>query len=481
MEWNGSPFLGIALVVRHASSQSQVVFQHPAGSDSKENFFGIGWIELGKFALPAHWLMNRKLDFEIEQCGPILSSHGQQLLNKNWNHLRFVSFPCDCDESPPGAASATPSVSAFNIVFVFDSRYISDDTAELFWQALATLSRALIVEEGRCRYLSDQVSLLMGGGSESNLSSTLVSIFEALRSDSRQISLYVNGSILTHLSVIPFNEAPEPPSSHESLLLLTKADTLQQQLPVDSASNVRRLIDAADPSKTMKDHMIELGLPISTIQRISQHLVYWNKARIVPPLNKRLVLSLSPALLSIQPSADILAEFRTRFGLTKPEAYFFILYAFSRGKRLSDIKESLTDEFPSLSSRFNDLCSLLLSNRILDYNHQFFRYFPPTKRLGPNIPHQRPKFQNLLPHEIRSEYSPTEFEVIFERLKYNSVASELMIKFISKYVKRHKDLMSARIELNELHRCSNEDFHRYTEPLTSGYLDSLLVRYDCDL
>ena len=55
-----------------------------------------------------------------------------------------------------------------------------------------------------------------------------------------------------------------------------------------------------------------------------------------------------------------------------------------------------------------------------------------------------------------------------------------MIKFISKYVKRHKDLMTARVELNEQNRCTNEDFHRYTEALTSGFLDSLLIKYECD-
>ena len=327
----------------------------------------------------------------------------------------------------------------------------------------------------------------MMSGHENSLSSTLVSVHTGLCSDTRAISLYVNGSILTHLSIIPLSEAPDPPAGHQALLLLGKADSLQEQLPVDAASNVRRLIDASDPSKTIKDHMIELGLPMSTIQRISQHLVYWNKARIVLPLNKRLVLGLSSredgkwSERGICPTSSFMAEFRSRFGISKPEMFFAILHAFSRGKRLSDIKESLSEEIPQLSTKFNELCTFLLSNGVLAYSKQFFRYFPPTKRPGgAGFPHQRPKYQNLLPHEIRSEYSPIEFEIIFERLKFNSAGSELMIKFISKYVKRHKDLMTARVELNEQNRCTNEDFHRYTEPLTSGFLDSLLVKYECD-
>ena len=56
-----------------------------------------------------------------------------------------------------------------------------------------------------------------------------------------------------------------------------------------------------------------------------------------------------------------------------------------------------------------------------------------------------------------------------------------MVKLISNYVKKHKDLLTARVELNEQNRCMNEDFHKYTEALMCGYLDSLLVKYECDL
>lgn len=476
------PFLGVVLVVRQASSQSRVVFQHPEDLDHSSSCFGIDHTELSKFSMPTQWLMNRKLDFEIEQCGPSLSSHSTVELPREWFHLRCVSFPCDCDEPPEPTESqgSLSPVTAFNIVFVLDSKRVNDDEADLYWQALATISRALIVEESRCMYLSEQVAEL-AAGVDCSLSKLLRTVFEGLSSGDRAVSLYVNGSVLTHLSIIPFSQAPDPPAGHQAIVLTVKADELQEQLPVDSVSNVRRLIDAADPSKTIKDHMVELGLPMSTIQRISQHLVYWRKAKIVPPLNKRMVLSLNPSR-PVKPSFDLLAEFRSKFGLkSELHAWFTTLHAFSKGKKLTDVKDTLSEELPVLGNRFSELCHFLLSNDILCFSSQFFRYFPPTKRLGPLLAHQRPKFQNALPHEIRSEYSPIEFEIIFERLKFNPAASELMIKLISKYVKRHIDLLTARVELNEQFRCTNEDFHRYTKALTSGYLDSLLVRYDCDV
>ena len=475
-------FLGIALVVRQASSQSRVVFQYPTQSDGSRSAFGIGHTELSKFSMPTQWLMNRKLDFEIEQCGPSISMHSLTKIPPEWFHLRCVSFPCDCEEGgePTDSQSSLSPVTAFNIVFVLDSKRVNEEEADLYWQALATISRALIVEERRCMYLSEQVAEL-SRGSDNSLTNLLRAVFEGLSSPARAVSLYVNDSVLTHLSIIPFSQAPDPPAGHEAIVLTVKADELQEQLPVDSVSNVRRLIDAADPSKTIKDHMIELGLPMSTIQRLSQHLVYWKKARIVPPLNKRMVLSLNPKR-AIRPEDSLLSEFRAKFG-TKLDlaAWFTTVHAFSRGKKLSEVKDSLSEELPMLGNRFSDLCHFLLSNDVVCHSSQFFRYFPPTKRLGPMLGHQRPKYQNSLPPEIRSEYSPIEFEIIFERLKFNPAASELMIKLISQYVKRHKDLLTARVELNEQFRCTNEDFHRYTEALTSGYLDSLLVRYDCDV
>ena len=498
-------FLGVVLVARQTSSQAQVVFQYPRTTEIEAStVFGLGGSEFGKFALPTQWLMNRKLDFEIEQCGPSIAARtcptGSS--RSQWDHLRFVSFPCDC--SPPDDREPTSDlpaqVTAFNIVFVFDARELSESDAELFWQALATISRAVIAEEHRCSYLTRQVSLMLQGSEPAsvNLCQILTRAYHGLRSPNQGVSLYVNESILTHVGVIPFGQAPTPPSGHQSLLLTCNPDSLQSLLPVDSASNARRLIDAADPSKTIKDHMIELGLPISTIQRISQHLVYWKKARIVHPLNKRLVLGLSPngawAQAGVSPSAETLNEFRTKFGLKSSEnAFSQILFAFSNGKRLSDVKDILTEDIPQLHNKFSELCVFLLAKGVLAYSGQFFRYFPPLtgsraapggpggKRFGGFSAIQRPKFQNQLPHEIRSQFSPLEFDIIHERLRSNAVGSELMIKLIANYVKKHIDLLTARVELNEQNRCTNDDFHKYTEALTGGYLDSLLVQYACDL
>ena len=485
------PFLGVVFVVRQSSGHPNVVFHYPpTAGTSYESFFGVGAAEFGKFALPAQWLMNRKLEFEIEMCGSSFNDQIPVSVPNDWRNLRFVSFPCEC---PTDASleskenTSAPLVKAFNIVFVFNSLLLTEDQADLFWQALATLSRAILAEESRCGYLSDQVHRLASSkvaSEDINLCQILASTYHGLRSQDKGVSIYVNDAIVAHLGVIPSSEAPEPPSGYKAILLTCDSDALQSSLPVDTASNVRRLIDAADPSKTIKDHMIDLGLPISTIQRIAQHLVYWKKARVVPPLSKRLVLALSPST-NVYLNERIREDLTVKF-LIKPEKWHQILYAFSQGKKLADIKEILSDDIPQVQNKFTDLVEYLLSKNVLSYTAQYFRYFPPRtvaggKRLVGLSGAQRPKFQNSLPPEIRSAYSPTEFEIIYERLRFNAVGSELMVKLISNYVKKHKDLLTARVELNEQMRCTNDDFHRYTEALTSGFLDSLLVKYECDL
>ena len=505
-------FLGIILVVRQASSQAHVVLR--VGSvlnATADSLCGIGLVEFAKFAIPAAWLMNRKLDFEIGNCGPSISAHRGDMTTPerpiDATDFRFVSFPCDCVTQPaavPAEETDVPDeplsmVTAFNVVFMFDARRIDDDQAELYWQCISTLSRAIIQEEERCFYLSRQVSLISSHTSANSLRNSLHQLlddaYNGLCSAERGVSLYVNNSILTHIGVIPFGSAPLPPHGYQSLLLTCDNDTLQTKLPVDSASNVRRLIDAADPTKTIKEHMIELGLPVSTIQRISQHLVYWKKAKIVPTLNKRTVLILNPAHVpgspGIAPTPSLISAFAARYNIRSiPLArsiYFKLISLFSGNKNLSDVKEIVSAELPQLISKFNDLCTFLLSNRILTFSESFYRYFPggagqPAKRHPPGMM-GRPKFQNTLPAEIRSQFSPYEFDVIFEKLKFNPVGAEMMIRLISNYVKPHKDLMTARIELNERYRCTTEEFLKYTECLLGEHqasVDSLLVKYECD-
>lgn len=493
-----TPFLGVVLVARQAAGQAQAIFQYPS-DDSElipQSLFGIGAIEFGKFSMPAQWLINRKLDFEIGVCGPSIAARmtGEQPRHRR---LRFVSFPCECASPKPDVPAPPTLVTAFNIVFVFAADEISDQNAELYWQALTTVSRAIISEEERAYYLSDQVSCILSAPSRQslfglNLISILVSAYESLKSPDSGVSLYVNDSVLTHIGVIPFSHAPDPPSGYQSLLLTCDMDELQKSLPVDSSSNVRRLIDSAEPSRTIKDHMVELGLPISTIQRISQHLVYWKKAKIVHPLNKRIVLALADnGTDEIVPSSGVLAALSTRFKIPTSGAltiFMKILYLFSHGKKLYEVKELVLNELPQLHAKFNDLCFFLLSRNIIAYSLPYYRYFPPNaplptqtaKRL-PVVGRHRPKFQNQLPHDLRSQFSPLEFETIFERLRENTPAAELMVKLIAKYAKKHKDIMTARIELNEQFRCTNDDFHNFTECLSgSGYMDGLLVRYESD-
>ncbi|KAF4660971.1 hypothetical protein FOZ61_003642 [Perkinsus olseni] len=186
-----------------------------AGPNSTEpRILGIGLSEFAKFAGPSASWNNKRFDFEMDS-GPLdlpeaikvaaSSTHTTTTAspcfrcetNPAWNHLRFVCHPCDCTRAVVGpggralggrtsasrrAGSSDPptgtrghskpvrrssqsqAVSWFNIVLVFDARRVTLRSTTMHFQAVQTISRALVAEENRCGYLSEQVKGLLGRG-----------------------------------------------------------------------------------------------------------------------------------------------------------------------------------------------------------------------------------------------------------------------------------------------------------------------------
>ncbi|KAF4660982.1 hypothetical protein FOL47_006888 [Perkinsus chesapeaki] len=182
------------------------------GPNSTEpRILGIGLSEFAKFAGPCGSWNNRRFDFEMDS-GPldlpeaikVAASSTQTTTtaspcfrcetNPAWNHLRFVCYPCDCTRpivgpgvrGPPSRTTASrragssesttggnrrsrsmlrssqsQAVSWFNIVLVFDARRVTLRSTTVHFQAVQTISRALVAEENRCGYLSEQVKGLL--------------------------------------------------------------------------------------------------------------------------------------------------------------------------------------------------------------------------------------------------------------------------------------------------------------------------------
>ena len=410
---NDEAFLGMVLVVRQEGGQPEVIYICPENCGSDNKVFGIGAREFAKFAMPNAWLINRRFDYEID-TGNRVSWTGTD------SHLRLVSFPCD-SRYMRASVSGESRVESFNIVCVFDSTKIDENSTEVFWQAVSTLSRAIIAEERRCSFLSTEVALIRRMKS-CRLVNMLGKAFLELRSSlSQSVSLYVNDCIHAHIGIIPFRTAPDPPSMHKSILITVSKDDLQRLLPVDSASVIRRIVDAADPQKTLKDHMIDLGLPLSAIQRVAQHLVYWRRAVIVNPIDMTSTFNVSPNCLDVALRAgNPLSDFRNSFGV-EDSSFFATLALISLGENAAQLSELLMVSHAGVASRILEVLSWFLQRGLIFQQTAFYYYTNNFIDKNPILAKQQASqipmnFARGIPQVVRKRFSQQEMRAIYSKL-----------------------------------------------------------------
>ena len=413
MNWNKDAFLGLVLVARQEGGQPEVVYLCPDNASRDNKVFGIGVREFAKFAMPTSWLTNRRFDYEID-TGNRVSWTGSH------SHLRLVSFPCD-SRYMRAPDSGVSRVESFNIVCVFDSTKIDENSTEVFWQAVSTLSRAIIAEERRCSFLSSEVALVRRM-KPSRLVNMLGKAFIDLKSkQSKSVSLYVNDCIHAHIGIIPFRTAPDPPSMHKSILITVSKDDLQRLLPVDSASVIRRVIDAADPQKTLKDHMIDLGLPLSAIQRVAQHLVYWGRAVIVNPIDLSSTFNVFADGLDVAlRSGKVLNDFRNSFGV-EDSVFFGILALISQGENVSQIADLFMTGCAGLTPKILDLMSWLMQRGIIMQQTSFYYYTNHFIDKNPILAKQQASqipmnFARAIPQAVKKRFSQQEMRAIYSKL-----------------------------------------------------------------
>ncbi|KAF4691147.1 hypothetical protein FOZ60_016135 [Perkinsus olseni] len=173
-----------------------------AGPNSTEpRILGIGLSEFAKFAGPSASWNNKRFDFEMDS-GPLDLPEAIKVAASSTQTTTTAS-PCfRCSSVIPVTAlelllvpEAEPWVAGrrragglgaptlpqalevtanlyggrlkaswFNIVLVFDARRVTLRSTTMHFQAVQTISRALVAEENRCGYLSEQVKGLLGRG-----------------------------------------------------------------------------------------------------------------------------------------------------------------------------------------------------------------------------------------------------------------------------------------------------------------------------
>ncbi|MCJ1394713.1 Nitrogen permease regulator 3 [Xylographa bjoerkii] len=108
------------------------------------------------------------------------------------------------------------------------------------------------------------------------------------------------GLWLTTATSIPPSPSPQPPSSlasHFALLLLSDLPTIIADINTTSSSLASPLIHylrASTPTRSFSQISLLTAIPLPEILLLASHLIYWRRARAVPPLHTRDTYIVSP-------------------------------------------------------------------------------------------------------------------------------------------------------------------------------------------
>ncbi|ORY02375.1 nitrogen permease regulator of amino acid transport activity 3-domain-containing protein [Clohesyomyces aquaticus] len=117
--------------------------------------------------------------------------------------------------------------------------------------------------------------------------------------------------------VIEEDSATAPMTQHSALLLLEDAETLVKELETDAVSKgnatalafyIRNIV----PTKSLQKISIKHNILAQDMEYIASHLVYWRRARLIPPLHPRDTYVVSPNA-DIRNLAAAITAYASRF------------------------------------------------------------------------------------------------------------------------------------------------------------------------
>lgn len=259
------------------------------------------------------------------------------------------------------------------------------------------------------------------------------------------VSLRINGLIRCQVCIFPKHKAPTPPSDDQALALVCPREQLQQELPPDAADIVRVVVAETGPTVSLGELMVRLALPLSTLQRVAQHLVYWKKARVVDVYNPGSTrVTVAPGV-DTRPDSETTRRFlewqemEKRRRKDKPPEFTFheIIGAFATGKVLGIVKEK---SFHSCSpSHFDRIVEWLVAEDLLVQLGTFYHFLPSRadKVCGKPCPDRgvHPKIREQFQRHLTED----EMLVLAGRASNGShyYIHYFLCRFVAEFVKKH--------------------------------------------
>ncbi|KAJ5071278.1 hypothetical protein M0811_10340 [Anaeramoeba ignava] len=169
------------------------------------------------------------------------------------------------------------------------SKYISTQVETIF---------EIIDTHKKSTQLEDEISLIKVILEKSSLARELRQIYHDLTGSLRQTTeVIINNWLRLSLSLRNPNMELFPGfhfTAFKTLLLLDTKSKLRRDLPHGSSPLLLRLINNLDPTKNFLELEIITKIPRNQLFRLSAHLVFWKKARIISPITSESIYSPAP-------------------------------------------------------------------------------------------------------------------------------------------------------------------------------------------
>ncbi|KAI9811527.1 MAG: Nitrogen permease regulator 3 [Thelocarpon impressellum] len=249
-----------------------------------------------------------------------------------------------------GKDDDTQAMSMFNVLFVLNPPELEYNLRvnQMYEHVAKKLAKAFKYEQARSNWVwkeSERILNLKEKGREegtpmtslwpaivrkSGLAKALVDVFLAIASskiahvfisDQRfDVSLQIPQ--VTSISAMPSAIEPQMPgvwlttadvheddegaeesstrlAKHFSLLLLDDVDNILKDIerepsPLPLASSLAKFVKLVKPTMSFREMSAAHGISLADIQVLSSHLIYWRRARAIPPLHQRDVYVVSP-------------------------------------------------------------------------------------------------------------------------------------------------------------------------------------------
>lgn len=198
----------------------------------------------------------------------------------------------------PSEVARGDGLTFFNVILVLAK---GDPAVPLCRDVVTRFAAALDSEDERCGYLEAEAASMISIREEvgdvplameaildrSDLARRMKQLVLGLSRD-RSAQILLNGWLSLRFTLEDAGAHPDGPIRPYHTLLLLSSDrrVAKASLPPDSSSQLRRLIDFAQPERSFEEISVLSGIPLPHLMRLAAHLVYWKRARVVHVFTK---------------------------------------------------------------------------------------------------------------------------------------------------------------------------------------------------